>query len=86
MAKAQKKLERACTMCGEPDEILVLDMCRPCYAYCHYWQKRTLAEKMHRVDNLKKYAHRMSVITGSSGRHLKLASSSKEIKKKKPEE
>ena len=83
MPNTQLKLERTCIMCGEPDEILVLDMCRACYAYVYYWQKRTLADKMERIKNLKKYSDRMAQITAIKGRHLQLASSAKVKKREK---
>jgi len=71
MPNTELKLERSCTMCGDADDVIVLDLCRNCYAYCYYWNKKTLAAKLERVKNLKKYELRMSIITGSGGRHLK---------------
>ena len=74
MPNTKLKEERSCIMCGEPDELYVLDMCRACYAYCYFWQKRTLADKMKRVKDLEKYSDRMAQITAIKGRHLSLAS------------
>ncbi len=83
MPNTKLKEERSCVMCGEPDEngLYVLDMCRACYAYCYFWQQRTLADKMQRVKDLEKYSDRMAQITAINGRHLQLASSDK-VKKR----
>ena len=74
MAQPQLKLERTCIMCGDPTEAIVLDMCLPCYQYVWRWNRKTMAEKLQRLVNLKKYQHRMSEITVSDSPRLKLAS------------
>lgn len=69
MGKAQPKVSKVCSMCGDDAVIVALDLCAPCYSAGRYWQKKTLAEKLNRIDNLSKYQHRMTAFTGA-GRHL----------------
>jgi hypothetical protein len=52
-------------MDGCSDDAVVMGLCSPCYSWLHYWQRKTPAQVLKRVDALEKAERRMATIMPS---------------------
>ena len=62
MAKARKQDKGTCSMNGCTEPAKWTGLCSACYAWLHYWQKKTPGQVMRRIAAVEKAERRLETI------------------------